>query len=170
MRFHQTHRFLQDFPSGLHLIHRGRTWSRRTVVWQNGQWDTYPLILSYPFYVLVLLDVICMISIPLCITIVKIPFRCLVYNCGWAGNDVNNQPNIEKKCFHQSPWRPPGYKDLWSFHSFATTTMRFSVVGTVVALASVAQAHFQLQYPAPRGVFVQNNEPTFCGQSKFFIN
>ena len=94
-------------------------------------------------------------------------------NYGWTGNDANNQPNIEKKCFHRSLWRPPGYKDLWLFHSFATTTlftMRFSVVGTVVALASVAQAHFQLQYPAPRGVFVQNNEPTFCGQSRFFTN
>jgi len=27
---------------------------------------------------------------------------------------------------------------------------------------SVASAHFQLQYPAPRGVFVEDNEPTFC--------
>lgn len=44
--------------------------------------------------------------------------------------------------------------------------MRFSAVATVVALASVAQAHFQLQYPAPRGVFVEDNEPNFCGQSR----
>lgn len=31
------------------------------------------------------------------------------------------------------------------------------------ALCAVASAHFQLQYPAPRGVFVEKDETTFCG-------
>ncbi|KIK99868.1 hypothetical protein PAXRUDRAFT_41420, partial [Paxillus rubicundulus Ve08.2h10] len=31
-----------------------------------------------------------------------------------------------------------------------------------VVFATVANAHFQLQYPLPRGVFVSNQEPTFC--------
>ncbi|KAH7883902.1 hypothetical protein F5I97DRAFT_1794099, partial [Phlebopus sp. FC_14] len=30
------------------------------------------------------------------------------------------------------------------------------------ALSSIANAHFQLQYPAPRGEFVEDQEPTFC--------
>ncbi|CAK5280132.1 unnamed protein product [Mycena citricolor] len=36
---------------------------------------------------------------------------------------------------------------------------------TALALSSVlavANAHFQLQFPPPRGVFVQDSEPTFC--------
>lgn len=41
--------------------------------------------------------------------------------------------------------------------------MRFFAAVTFAGLISVASAHFQLQYPAPRGVFVQNSEPTFCG-------
>ncbi|KAG5650441.1 hypothetical protein H0H81_012265 [Sphagnurus paluster] len=32
----------------------------------------------------------------------------------------------------------------------------------MLALAAVVNAHFQLQYPPPRGVFVEDNEPTFC--------
>ncbi|KAI6005080.1 hypothetical protein F5J12DRAFT_893171 [Pisolithus orientalis] len=31
-----------------------------------------------------------------------------------------------------------------------------------LVLAAVANAHFQLQYPAPRGPFVAAQEPTFC--------
>ena len=30
-------------------------------------------------------------------------------------------------------------------------------------LAASVNAHFQLQYPPPRGVFDEDNEPTFCG-------
>ena len=30
-------------------------------------------------------------------------------------------------------------------------------------LAASVNAHFQLQYPPPRGVFDDNNEPKFCG-------
>ncbi|KAF8550890.1 hypothetical protein OG21DRAFT_1524807 [Imleria badia] len=37
--------------------------------------------------------------------------------------------------------------------------MRFILA---TSLAAVANAHFQLQYPLPRGPFVQNSEPTFC--------
>ena len=43
MRFHRAYRFLQDFPSRLHHIHRSWTWFRRIVVWQDEQWDTRPL-------------------------------------------------------------------------------------------------------------------------------
>ncbi|KAI6045123.1 hypothetical protein EDC04DRAFT_2638572 [Pisolithus marmoratus] len=31
-----------------------------------------------------------------------------------------------------------------------------------LVLAAVAHAHFQLQYPVPRGPFVEDQEPTFC--------
>ncbi|KIM52594.1 hypothetical protein SCLCIDRAFT_1223610 [Scleroderma citrinum Foug A] len=31
-----------------------------------------------------------------------------------------------------------------------------------LALAAIANAHFQMQYPIPRGPFVQDSEPTFC--------
>ena len=33
----------------------------------------------------------------------------------------------------------------------------------ICSLLAVANAHFQLQYPAPRGPFVASKEPTFCG-------
>nr|GAT58974.1 predicted protein [Mycena chlorophos] len=32
----------------------------------------------------------------------------------------------------------------------------------VASLLASASAHFQMQYPAPWGVFVEDNEPTFC--------
>lgn len=32
----------------------------------------------------------------------------------------------------------------------------------VLALATVVNAHFQLQFPPPRGPFVEDNEPKFC--------
>lgn len=41
--------------------------------------------------------------------------------------------------------------------------MRFSTAVFVASLAAVASAHFQLQYPTPRGVFVEDDEPTYCG-------
>ncbi|KIM84564.1 hypothetical protein PILCRDRAFT_818139 [Piloderma croceum F 1598] len=40
--------------------------------------------------------------------------------------------------------------------------MRLSAVATFLGLASAASAHFQMQYPAPRGPFVEDNEPSFC--------
>jgi len=43
--------------------------------------------------------------------------------------------------------------------------MRFpsaTSAATLAGLVSVASAHFQLQYPLPRGVFVEDNEPGFC--------
>jgi len=40
--------------------------------------------------------------------------------------------------------------------------MHLLIVATFLGLASVASAHFQLQYPVPRGVFVEDNEPNFC--------
>ncbi|KAG6902818.1 hypothetical protein C0995_011305 [Termitomyces sp. Mi166 len=32
----------------------------------------------------------------------------------------------------------------------------------ILAFVTAVSAHFQLQYPPPRGVFVENDEPTFC--------
>ena len=34
----------------------------------------------------------------------------------------------------------------------------------IAGLVVVAHAHFQLQFPVPRGVFVMDNEVNFCGQ------
>ncbi|KAL4068341.1 hypothetical protein V8B97DRAFT_895008 [Scleroderma yunnanense] len=39
--------------------------------------------------------------------------------------------------------------------------MHFNTLFTL-ALAAIANAHFQLQYPTPRGPFVDDQEPTFC--------
>lgn len=33
----------------------------------------------------------------------------------------------------------------------------------VAFFISFVSAHFQLQYPDPRGPFVEDNEPNFCG-------
>ena len=41
--------------------------------------------------------------------------------------------------------------------------MRFSSFAALASLAAVANAHFQLQFPSPRGKFVEDDEPTFCG-------
>ncbi|KAK0465336.1 uncharacterized protein EV420DRAFT_1513926 [Desarmillaria tabescens] len=38
--------------------------------------------------------------------------------------------------------------------------MKFLLIAAV--FASVASAHFQLQFPEPRGTFDEDNEPTFC--------
>jgi len=36
------------------------------------------------------------------------------------------------------------------------------VLTLLLGLAALTNAHFQLQYPPPRGPFVENSEPTFC--------
>ncbi|THH16768.1 hypothetical protein EW146_g3932 [Bondarzewia mesenterica] len=41
-------------------------------------------------------------------------------------------------------------------------TMRFSLAVALAGLAAVANAHFQLAFPPPRGVFNQDNEVNFC--------
>ncbi|KDR84759.1 hypothetical protein GALMADRAFT_217823 [Galerina marginata CBS 339.88] len=40
--------------------------------------------------------------------------------------------------------------------------MHSSVVFLLALLAISVNAHFQLQFPAPRGVFVEDDEPNFC--------
>ncbi|KIP10575.1 hypothetical protein PHLGIDRAFT_65374 [Phlebiopsis gigantea 11061_1 CR5-6] len=40
--------------------------------------------------------------------------------------------------------------------------MRFATLPILAALLGSASAHFQLQYPPPRGVFAEDTEPTFC--------
>ncbi|KAI0786023.1 hypothetical protein C8Q75DRAFT_298961 [Abortiporus biennis] len=40
--------------------------------------------------------------------------------------------------------------------------MRFTTFCMLSGLLTAVSAHFQLQYPVPRGVFVEDNEPTFC--------
>ncbi|THV05966.1 hypothetical protein K435DRAFT_834426 [Dendrothele bispora CBS 962.96] len=40
--------------------------------------------------------------------------------------------------------------------------MRAFSVLSLLGFASIAAAHFQLQFPSPRGVFDEDNEPNFC--------
>ncbi|TFK41393.1 hypothetical protein BDQ12DRAFT_679389 [Crucibulum laeve] len=40
--------------------------------------------------------------------------------------------------------------------------MQSSILFLISLLSVVVNAHFQLQFPAPRGVFVENDEPNFC--------
>jgi len=40
--------------------------------------------------------------------------------------------------------------------------MRLSTFVLLAGAITVANAHFQVAYPPPRGVFVEDNEPTFC--------
>ncbi|KAI0724341.1 hypothetical protein C8T65DRAFT_563625 [Cerioporus squamosus] len=40
--------------------------------------------------------------------------------------------------------------------------MRFTTAVFMTSLLTVVSAHFQLQYPPPRGDFVEDDEPTFC--------
>ncbi|KAH9947641.1 hypothetical protein B0H21DRAFT_737384 [Amylocystis lapponica] len=40
--------------------------------------------------------------------------------------------------------------------------MRFSTAAYFLGLLTAVSAHFQLQFPAPRGPFVEDDEPTFC--------
>ncbi|TFY73217.1 hypothetical protein EWM64_g10795, partial [Hericium alpestre] len=40
--------------------------------------------------------------------------------------------------------------------------MRLTVAAVLAVFASVATAHFQMQFPVPRGPFVEDDEPTFC--------
>jgi hypothetical protein len=40
--------------------------------------------------------------------------------------------------------------------------MRFSTFALLTGAITVVNAHFQVAYPPPRGVFVEDNEPTFC--------
>ena len=59
---------------------------------------------------------------------------------------------------------------LWFIYSPSRSpappsTMLFTSAFAVVALLGGASAHFQLQFPTPRGPFNMQNEPTFCGTS-----
>ncbi|KAJ3552429.1 hypothetical protein NM688_g4153 [Phlebia brevispora] len=40
--------------------------------------------------------------------------------------------------------------------------MQFKPLLVLSGLCAAVSAHFHLQYPPPRGLFVMNNEPTFC--------
>ncbi|KAF9456152.1 hypothetical protein BDZ94DRAFT_1315425 [Collybia nuda] len=48
--------------------------------------------------------------------------------------------------------------------------MRFSIVAVVACLAGVTNAHFRLNYPEPRGAFVADDEPKFCGGHDNAVN
>ena len=41
----------------------------------------------------------------------------------------------------------------------------FKTVAFLLCLFGVVNAHFRLLYPGPRGIFVANTEPNFCGTS-----
>lgn len=45
--------------------------------------------------------------------------------------------------------------------------MRFTLAAVFAGVAAVANAHFQLAYPPPRGVFDEENEVNFCGTYPF---
>lgn len=47
--------------------------------------------------------------------------------------------------------------------SSQTLKMHRSIILLLSCFASIATAHFQLQFPSPRGVFDEDNEPSFCG-------
>ncbi|EIN13572.1 hypothetical protein PUNSTDRAFT_48521 [Punctularia strigosozonata HHB-11173 SS5] len=40
--------------------------------------------------------------------------------------------------------------------------MRFATLAAIASLFAAANAHFQLQFPTPRGPFVEDDEPHFC--------
>ncbi|KAJ7431074.1 hypothetical protein B0H11DRAFT_2132194 [Mycena galericulata] len=40
--------------------------------------------------------------------------------------------------------------------------MLAATILTIASLITLASAHFQMQFPIPRGPFVEDNEPTFC--------
>ena len=41
--------------------------------------------------------------------------------------------------------------------------MRLTFATVFAAATAVANAHFHLEYPTPRGVFNEDNEVNFCG-------
>ena len=58
---------------------------------------------------------------------------------------------------------PPHYL-LTRLGVYYSLKMRVATAAFISGLLTVASAHFQLQYPPPRGVFVEDKEPTFCGR------
>ncbi|KLO13937.1 hypothetical protein SCHPADRAFT_903702 [Schizopora paradoxa] len=48
--------------------------------------------------------------------------------------------------------------------------MMFKVSSPLLVFAAVASAHFQLQFPVPRGAFVASNEPNFCDGYQNSVN
>jgi hypothetical protein len=48
--------------------------------------------------------------------------------------------------------------------------MLFSTVLFLAGLVGLTNAHFQLQFPIPRGNFDEDNEPKFCGQQHHWVS
>lgn len=46
-------------------------------------------------------------------------------------------------------------------------TKPIAALFTLLSLAFTATAHFHIEYPEPRGVFVSENEPNFCGENYY---
>lgn len=44
--------------------------------------------------------------------------------------------------------------------------MRFATFALLTGVITVANAHFQVAFPAPRGIFDEDNEPNFCGNCR----
>ncbi|KAI6007936.1 hypothetical protein EDC04DRAFT_925358 [Pisolithus marmoratus] len=57
--------------------------------------------------------------------------------------------------------RRPREKSFYTTYQLKTVIMQLEILLPLV-LSAVANAHFQLQYPAPRGPFNVDQEPTFC--------
>lgn len=53
---------------------------------------------------------------------------------------------------------------LASLASSIIVKMILPFIAAAAVLATAVQAHFQMQYPIPRGPFVEDSEPTFCGE------
>lgn len=103
---------------------------------------------------------------------------------GWCNYTVGLQHihTTMKKTFYISKWRCTRlYKDCVSKHysdsdsdhnpqhRFQTLEMHRSII-SLLSFAAIASAHFQLQFPPPRGPFTAANEPTFCGVFRCWWN
>jgi hypothetical protein len=50
------------------------------------------------------------------------------------------------------------------------TEMRFSTFALLISTITAVNAHFELAYPEPRGVFDDDNEVDFCGNVSCFLS
>ena len=68
------------------------------------------------------------------------------------------------KSFLSGPKSPSGLELNRAFLDSASYSAMRALLAVVSAFfVAAVNAHFQLQFPLPRGPFVMNSEPTFCG-------
>jgi hypothetical protein len=66
-------------------------------------------------------------------------------------------------CFHP-------IKSLTLLSRNSKTEMRFSTFALLVSTVTAVNAHFELAFPGPRGVFDDDNEVNFCGNVSCFLS